>query len=328
MRVDMPVRDEGGPDPGGDPARAHEVEVGGAFAPDLGALPASLAARVAWRPETRTLALSGGASAEEIQALRGCHPGDLAWQMAVDRLGALARPRGAGPGSSRFPSTPWGLLLGQLGTREDEPWRRFMALYRRPIGKSIARALHLLGRREAAPAAELGDEFLSWFFQKRVYENVERLGKGERVHRFRGYLRRCVGTFLREGRRGVASRDIEDVAARGEDLVARAVDEELCRDAIEAELEHLHGADRALHRALLLDMKGATLEEAGRRQGVSVATAHRMRKKARAAFRDGMILRRLRDGCASEEEARREWEELIPVMSRVLEEIGAGLEPG
>lgn len=301
-----------------------DLEVDCPFEPELSRLEPELRARVSFDPQTTRLVLRGEASSAALHALRDCHPNELRWQMAVDRLAALARKRGgAAPGSSRFPSTPWGLLLGELETRENEHWLRFMELYRRPIGKSIAKALGWLGRRETSPAPELADEFFSWFFDKKVYVNLRRVGAAGRVNRFRGYLRRCIGTFLKEQTRPPLAADVDAIAA-AEDIVARAIDEEVCRDALQTELAALRSAEPDVWRALLYDFKRLSLEDVARRVGVSVATAHRARKRARGVLKERLIRHRLRDGVATEEEAADEWAELFPVLSRVVEEIAAG----
>lgn len=302
-----------------------QFEVECPFAPDLVRLGAALRARLRYEPESGRLFLRGGATSPEIQSLRDCHPSELAWQMAVDRLAAQAREGGAAPASSRFPSTPWGLLLAELGTRDDAHWARFMKLYRKPIGKSIAKAALLLGRRETASAEELADEFFSWFFDKRIYAHLRRVGESGKVNRFRGYLRRCVGTFLKEERRAPLTGDLGLEPSGPDGLVAQAVDEELCRDALEEELARLRADDPGLWRALVYDFQRLSLEEMARRMGFSVPTAHRLRKKARAVLRDRLIQHRLRNGVATEEEAADEWEELFPVLSRVIEEIAAGI---
>lgn len=308
------------------PSPSEEPGVDCAFAPDLSRAPEGLRARLAYDPRARRLVLHGGATPEEIQALRDSHPTELAWQLAIDRLAAKARVPGATGSGSRFPMTPWGLVLGQLETQDDAHWRRFMELYRRPIGKSIVKALEWTGRRETASAAELADEFFSWFFEKKIHTRLRRVDAAGRVNRFRGYLRRCVATFLKEQRRLPIAVDLDGLADPDrDDAVSRATDEELCRDALEDALAHFRATDAPLWRAMVHDFQKLTLEETAARTGVSVATAHRLRKKARDAFRAHLIDQRLRSAVVDEREALEEWQELIPVLSRVIEEVASTL---
>jgi DNA-directed RNA polymerase specialized sigma24 family protein len=289
-------------------------------APQIDALPPAVAGRLRWDGATGEVVLSGEVGTDELRALRDVHPDDPGWQVTVDRLAALAfvdqRSR-----LSRFPLTQWGLLLNDLSTDEDAHWRRFMEAYRKPIGTVIAKALAMRGRGNAEPAQDLAEEFFGWFFAKGIHRKLRRTGDDGTVFRFRGYLKRCVITFLRERRgrgREHATDDLEPIAPVVEEELGAEVDRAIAIDAVATEMDVIRRVQRQLWDALVADFQGLTLKDASERLGGSVPTQHRVRKRARAILRSRLLQGRLATGVVTEEDAEIEMRELIPALADAL----------
>lgn len=176
---------------------------------------------------------------------------------------------------------------------------------------------------------DLADEFFGWFFEKQIHRRLSRDGADGRVQRFRGYLKRCVITFVRESLRGRGAGEVDaDLAAPDAD-VSRAIDEEYCHQAIAAELSVIQRDEPSLWSALMADLDGQPAEEVARRMAgadgdgdgpslPSRATAFRQRQRARAAVRNRLLRWRLASGTLDASEAESEFHELLPLLANAM----------
>jgi hypothetical protein len=313
-----------------------EIRARCALEPDLKALPKELRNRLHWKREPGILVLRGSLDSSDARALRDCHADRAEWQRAVDDL--VVQDRVAQQTQvSRFPSTMWGRLLVDLRSNDDEQWRSFIASYRTPIRKVICR---LIGPKavDGRAASTLADDFFGWFFEKRIHQRVSRVDADGHVNRFRGYLKACIRTYLREEvHRFQATPEPPEQEASDQDI-SQAIDLEICREAVEGELAVLRRDAYPIFMALVDDFRGRTLAEVADRlrresggESGSITTAYGQRKRAREAFRRRLIQYRLRQGAVTEEDALQEYRELIPFIADVLVELVEKLpvdEPG
>lgn len=295
----------------------------------------SLQDRVALGDDGRSLVLRGPLSRPEFDELRKEHTNDPQWQVLVDRVViASAAQRSAGDGQPAFPTTLWGLLLVELDSGSDLHWERFVERYRDCISRMAQRLLrhHARGGQDDY---DLAADFFGWFFARRIHTRLRLLDEDGRVYRFRGYLKRCLRTFIRDQRSRIPVMDLAPEAAAVESEIDAVVDREFARDAIEVAVSRIARNDHALWTALVAELRGRTLadiaaelREASAGQSGSIAQAHAVRHRARKALRRLLIQYRLADGTASQEEAEAEYESLIPDLAAALRDVVETAENG
>lgn len=300
----------------------HHVEC--SISPSLDSLPAELRGRVRHELVSNSLHVEGHLSRDELRDLRNCDASNAAWQVVVDKL-AIQIKVSLASASGAFPSTMWGLLLAELGTQEEEHWRRFMELYRRPISGIIRRILTMKGSRKHHTGAQFddlvrdaADDFFNWFFMEQKYKNLRRVSDTGEVYRFRGYLARCIQNYLLRDSRRKPEYDIDDFdPGRDQDEFDRITDEEFCRAAFEGEMEIIRRDRLSMWKDLMCDMLGHTLEKVANVKGCSVSKCHYDRDRARKLLRERLLVYRIRNMVTAEEEAELEFEKLAPVFMKV-----------